>query len=326
MMSQFSYLIDKIEAASFDEEPFRHIEINEFLSPEHFAAITRDPQIALPRARDARELLSLIDRAGYKIIPFPGCVTDGNAYLRWLEHGSGKKIHGATEGFGIVYRLVDSHSSIIDAFNRFLVSDPFQQALTRKFGIEAPVDIDTGIQKYLHGYEISPHPDIRRKALTWMLNINPGEGSETLDFHTHYMRLKPEWSFISSFWKGNPDVERDWLPWSWCETVKRQPRNNSIVIFAPSDETIHAVKANYDHLGTQRTQMYGNLWYPAKRLAKVDYTRFAITGSAVRRHEHVMARERAVASLKATAVGRSVLSLRDRLTRRHVDRVRRVDV
>lgn len=34
-----------------------------------------------------------------------------------------------------------------------------------------------------------------------------------------------------------------------------------MVIFSPSNDTIHAVKAEYDHLATQRTQLYGNLWY-----------------------------------------------------------------
>lgn len=326
MTSQFSYLVDKIRVAPSHDEPFRHVEIQDFLSPEHFAALTADPQIALPRAANSRELLNLLDEAGYKIIPFPGCITDGDAYLQWLENGSGKKVHGATEGFGIVYRLADCRSELIDEFNRFLVCDEFQTALTEKFGIEGPVDIDTGIQKYLHGYEISPHPDIRRKALTWMLNINPGADSETLDFHTQYLRLKPEWSFVSAFWKGNPGVDRDWLPWSWCETVKRQPRNNSIVVFSPSDDTIHAVKADYDHLGSQRTQMYGNLWYPAKRLPKVEYTQFVITGSAVERHEKIMARERAATSLRGTALGRSVLALRDRIRGRQVDNVRKLNV
>lgn len=326
MPSQFDYLIDKIDAAAFNTEPFRHIEITNFLSPEHFAAIKSDPQIDLPPAGNARELLSLIDGAGYKVIPFPGCVTSTREYLQWLERGSGKQVHETTEGFGIVYRLVDCRSTLISEFNEFLVSAEFQQALARKFDIEEIVEVDTGIQKYLHGYEISPHPDIRRKALTWMLNINPGEGSEELDFHTHYMRLKPEWSFISSFWAGNRDVERDWLPWSWCETVKRQPLNNSIVIFAPSNDTLHAVKASYDHLLAQRTQMYGNLWYPAKRLAKVDHSRFAITGAAMRQHEQLLAQRRAVTSFSKTAIGRSVIALRDRLTGRRLDPVRRVDV
>ena len=43
--------------------------------------------------------------------------------------------------------------------------------------------------------------------------------------------------------------------------VKQQKQNNSIVIFSPSFDTMHAVKASYCHLGGQRTQAYGNLWF-----------------------------------------------------------------
>ena len=41
-----------------------------------------------------------------------------------------------------------------------------------------------------------------------------------------------------------------------CETVKKQCRNNSIVIFAPNDDTLHAVKADYNHLKYQRTALW----------------------------------------------------------------------
>ena len=51
-----------------------------------------------------------------------------------------------------------------------------------------------------------------------------------------------------------------------------QKKNNSIVIFSPSDDTIHAVKANYQHLNGQRTQVYGNFWYKEKqKLATMEW-------------------------------------------------------
>ena len=118
-----------------------------------------------------------------------------------------------------------------------------------------------GIQKYLDGYEISPHPDIRKKAATYMVNINPSNESESFNHHTHYLKLKPKYNYVKEFWKGNKDAERLWVPWDWCTTEFLQSKNNSIVIFSPSDETMHGVKADYEHLSTQRTQLYGNLWY-----------------------------------------------------------------
>ena len=128
--------------------------------------------------------------------------------------------------------------------------------------------IDGGIQKYLDGYEISPHPDTRKKAATFMVNINPTDKSEKLNHHTHYLKFKKTYSYVEEFWKGNLDIDRAWVPWEWAETVKQQSKNNSIVLFSPSDDTLHGVKASYNHLTTQRTQLYGNLWYklsPAKK-------------------------------------------------------------
>ncbi|MEU0466608.1 hypothetical protein ABZ215_21610 [Amycolatopsis sp. NPDC006131] len=121
--------------------------------------------------------------------------------------------------------------------------------------------VDAGVQKCLRGYDISPQPDIRSKALTYMLNLNPSVESEQMNHHTHYMKLRDQWWFIGEFWRYNQDVERCWLLWGWCETVKQQTHNNSIVIFKPADDTFHAVKADYDHLLSRRTQAYGNLWY-----------------------------------------------------------------
>lgn len=48
--------------------------------------------------------------------------------------------------------------------------------------------------------------------------------------------------------------------------------------FSPSDDTLHAVKARYDHLVAQRTQMYGNLWYEKQSLSKVRFEHFDIVG------------------------------------------------
>jgi hypothetical protein len=144
----------------------------------------------------------------------------------------------------------------------FFESDLFWKTVTDKFGLQlARVRKDVGVHKYLDGYEISPHPDVRRKALTFMININAAPNSEDISYHTQYLTFKPEHDYIRRFWINDKSVERCWVPWDWCEPRKTQTKNNSIVMFSPDNNTIHAVKASYDHLKTQRTQFYGNLWY-----------------------------------------------------------------
>jgi hypothetical protein len=74
------------------------------------------------------------------------------------------------------------------------------------------------------------------------------------------MKFRDKYQYIVPFWKYNADVERCWVPWSWTERVSSQTSNNSLVIFAPDCDTLHAVKLDYNHLMGQRTQIYGNLW------------------------------------------------------------------
>ena len=150
------------------------------------------------------------------------------------------------EGFGIVLRLVDIKTKILAEVQEFMLSEAFTECIAAKLNLQLQeFTVDNGIQKYLDGYEISPHPDIRRKAATFMVNINNHERSEDNDHHTHYLHFRESRAYVQQFWKGNPDVDRCWVPWDWCESKFQQRENNSMVLFSPSDDTMHAVKANW---------------------------------------------------------------------------------
>jgi hypothetical protein len=154
--------------------------------------------------------------------------------------------------------------TILEDANALFQSDRFWTAAAAKFGLQASdLRRDYGLQKYLDGYEISPHTDIRDKALTFLVNANPAADSENISYHTHYMSFRPEREYVGAFWSRDLTANRSWVPWDWCETQKMQTRNSSMVMFSPGDDSLHAVKASYNHLRTQRTQFYGNLWYPA---------------------------------------------------------------
>ena len=262
-MYDLSYLSKKISDAEIRSFPFNHIYIENFFSDEHFKELVKCPQINLNESKTDEDLINQILTSGYKIISFPGCITNKEEYLKW--HKDKKVSHlksTSNEGFGMVFRLKIFKHPLLSSINEYLVGSEFNQTVADKFKIDINLcNADAGIQKYLDGYEISPHPDIRKKATTFMVNINPGENSELIDYHTHYMKFKDDFKFIENFWKDNKKLERCWVPWDLCETAFMQTKNNSIVIFSPNDSTLHAVKATYNHLLTQRTQLYGNLWY-----------------------------------------------------------------
>lgn len=267
----FDYILEKINDAWYQTDPFEFIYIEDFLSKEHFDLITQHSQVDFPEFEKVEDLIEHLNENDYSPVPFPGCTTDVNQYVKWYKTGQGSTPSHAQnliEGFGIAYRMMKHHNPTINALLEFLNSEEFLNCLKNKFGKTGDMRVETAIQKYLTGYEISPHPDIRKKCLTYMLNINPDENAHEYGMSTHFMRFKEEKMHIQEMWEKDKDMERFWVPWDWCETVFEQKANNSITIFAPYDKSMHAVKLDYDMLKTQRTQVYGNLWYHKSNTSK----------------------------------------------------------
>lgn len=260
--SMFDYLLAKIENAPIRDTVFPHIYIENLFEPAHFEAIVTAPEINFPPVPSDEALFETLDEFAYEQIQFPGCTPDRETYLDWRRSGGRREgMHTAVEGFGAVLRLTTGKSPIIEALMEFIESERFNQVLADRFGIDLTnIRQVNAIQKYLDGYEISPHPDVRAKALTYMVNINPHSNAETLQHHTHYLKFKPGKNYIQRVWEQYKQVDRCWVPWDWCHSQWQQSANNSMVIFAPCDSSMHAVKACYNHLNAQRTQIYGNHW------------------------------------------------------------------
>jgi len=258
---KYDYLIEKILDAKFVDEPFPHIYIEEFLSVEDLDLLTTCDTIKFKEFENTEELISTLKKS-YTIQEFPGCKTSVKEYLDWFYNRTDFNINNReiVEGFGMVWKLNDEKSKEIHQLKKFLNSDKFKQALHQKFEINVQTRIYTVIQKYLTGYEISPHPDIRQKMLTYLININTEEIAEKMDIHTHLLKFKPDYQHIQKIWKEHTNLKRFWVPWDWCETKRIINKNNSLVMFKPGNDTLHAVKLDYDHLKLQRTQIYGNLY------------------------------------------------------------------
>lgn len=261
LFEEFGYLISKIENAPMSTSPFEHVIIDDFLSETHFNEVTKANEIKRPIFDSTEDLIDDLLKNGYNVQHFPGCSTSIDEYLKAFNSGDWGVEKGLLEGFGLTFRLNSYATPILKRLIDFLNTAEFKAVIEKKFGINNPNYLETVFQKYLHGYEISPHPDIRKKAATYMLNLNPFEGSEDVAIHTHLLRFNEERDYIYDFWKNNKDIDRCWVPWDWCESEFQTSKNNSIVLFAPSDDTLHAIKLDYDHLQFQRTQIYGNLWY-----------------------------------------------------------------
>ena len=265
-MYNFDYLKKKIEDSDFITKPFKHIYIENFFSDSDFNQIINSPQIKIKPVDNPKNLIDTLKNNGWELRAFGGSAANEKAYLNWRNKKTKNFNNVDTcEGFGLTFKSKLTESKFTNDLRSFLSSEEFFFLLRKKFNIpNRKFRIAAGCHKYLDGYEISPHFDSRNKALTYMININPDPKSENSNHHTHYMILKKEYKYISSYIKHNKDFDTPWLPWDWCSTVFQQIKNNSLVIFSPSESTIHAVKAKYDDLKYQRTQFYGNLWYQDK--------------------------------------------------------------
>tara|TARA_B100000427_G_C15453150_1_gene570514 strand:- start:191 stop:1000 length:810 start_codon:yes stop_codon:yes gene_type:complete len=262
---EFNYIIEKIKNAKIIEHPFPHLDIKQFLSKEHLQLIINEKQIHFEEKKTHDEVYKELVENGWKIQDFPGCIKNWDYYKEYLK-GNKKffiKNTDKEKNMGITFRLHNYKNQTIKKLIEFMNSDKFHKTLKKKFNIKEETTIITAIQKNLTGYEITPHPDIRKKCLTYLLNINNNGEIENLDCNTHLLEFKDEYKYIQEDWEENKDKERDWVPWEWCNTIKKTNENNSMVLFHPANNppTLHAIRLNYNHLKYQRTQIYGNLMY-----------------------------------------------------------------
>jgi len=279
MDNPFSYLVDKVRESSVLSEPFEFLYIKNFLSSTDYDEIM-SLKVINTRGDDFDDLHKNLTECGYTHQAHPGTFQTIKKYKKWRA----KKVHykkdvqgtrGADlcEGGGFAYRL-RKEPKIIQDLTRVFKSKEMESAMRDKFNLlSEDLRMDVGLQKYTHGYEISPHPDTREKALTWMLNLNSDPNSCDQDYHTHFLELKTSYAYVKSIWESMPHLQRTWVPWSWCNTLFKQKDDNSITIFSPNNKSMHAVKAFYEDLEHQRTQIYGNYWYKSAKakLTAVTY-------------------------------------------------------
>jgi len=253
--SCFDYIIDKIMTAPIVPDPFPHLEILGFLNESHLSAVLLSEQVHFAPAQDDDELFGLLAKAGYDIQHFPGCKNTWDEYVEELRRGK--------PSTGLTFRLNNIKHPVVGALIRFMNGPASHEALRERFSIAGDTTILSAVQKNLTGYEIPPHPDIRQKALTYLLNINKSQEVEKTDCHTHLLKFKDEFKFVEREWSKSTGTNRCWVPWDWCDTVKTIRTNNAMVVFRPGSQpaSLHAIKLDYNHLPFQRTQIYGNLLY-----------------------------------------------------------------
>ena len=195
---EFNYIIEKIKSSKIIEYPFPHLDIENFLSKEHLELIINEKQIHFEKKTNNDEVYKELIENGWKIQDFPGCITNWNDYKKYIENDKNKEFiyENPIENVGITFRLHNYKNIMIKNLIEFMNSNKFHETLREKFNINRETSIISAIQKNLSGYEISPHPDIRQKCLTYLLNINNNSEIEYLDCNTHLLEFKNEYKSL----------------------------------------------------------------------------------------------------------------------------------
>lgn len=250
-----SHLVAKLEAAAVDEHPFRHVIIEDFLPDECVEKLLDVARV--PGVRTSLQLWRAL-RSEWAVQPFPGCSPSWSRYF--LERGIGLPWRDErVSGRGLALRY-SGDSSVVKSVRDAMTSDEFTACVKQVMGLRRPVRADSGLQKYLDGYEIAPHSDPHAKAATILVNLGI-DGVQRPGTGTRLLQLKDERRYVQTFWRYNKNIDPDWVPWSWCEEVREVDMVNSLLIFCPDETTIHAVKCAYDHNAGQRLQLYGDYWF-----------------------------------------------------------------
>lgn len=230
-------IIKKIEEAEIIVKPFPHIVISNFLEDDDLIDILDNIDI---------DNLNVIDKK-YKLVQYPGAKT------------TTEELTKRPTGVGLVYALKEEYSKNNIKLNTILDSDEFKQTLMKKLNI--PTNIDGWnvyqINKDLNGYEISPHPDITGKVITYQLNLSNTDILNNFDLGTKFHIIKPEYlKYINELSKQR---KRPWGKWEWFNEGKSIPyQKNTFMAFAPSDISYHSVKLeNYPQQKHQRTMLRG---------------------------------------------------------------------
>jgi len=152
--------------------------------------------------------------------------------------------------------------------NAEILEEPFVHLEIRDFlradhlgAVLSDSQISGAVHKNLTGYQISPHPDRRHKCMTLLLTLNQDDSVAEYGCYTHLLRFKKEYEYIYDFWDRHEEIERNWVPWEWCETRKTIQTNNTMLVFPPSNRSLHAVRLDYPHTKSQRTVLRGTIHY-----------------------------------------------------------------
>lgn len=232
-----NYLINKIKNAKIIYEPFPHIIINNFIEENDLKNILDN--IEINNLKDINEKYTMVHYPGAKI--------------------TNDLLTTRPTGIGLVYALKEEYLKNNIKLNTFLDSNDFKQILMEKLNI--PKNIDGWnvyqINKDLNGYEISPHPDITGKVITYQLNLTNTNILDDYDLSTKFHTIKPECEkYIKEL---TIKKDRPWGKWEWFDKGKKIPyKQNTFMAFAPSDISYHSVKLeNYPQEKYQRTMLRG---------------------------------------------------------------------
>lgn len=227
-------MLEKIETATIEPAPYPHVIIPDFMPDDYYRALLSK----IPPASD------------YTPAHYAGTEDEDG-----LEKPDNYNEHG------LVYDRLADHPFLAE-LDAFFTSRVFASALLDKFSVglwrllgDSPIprikypffkltnlfSSVYGLHKDLSGYQISPHPDNRKKIVTWLFYLPEDDRCADLGMGTYLCVPKPGVT--------RRDLEQgrigshDWYDWRLFD-IAREARMtaNTFFCFAPNRDTYHAVR------------------------------------------------------------------------------------
>jgi hypothetical protein len=238
-----THLLRRITEAPIEQDPFPHSVVHDCFPPDYYDDL----------------LAKMPARSSYTPAEYPGTGM-------FTARLGGNLTKDQTENHHGYFFRDPEKIPVLSNVIHFLRHEDFSRALLQKFsapgsrgtGAAIPADkhvafsngrkdfhCQFGLYKDSAGFEISPHPDIADKIVTFLFYLYPREAVTTCG--TLLCRAKPgvDVSRLKTDYGESARKEGRaglWSGWEKFEGVKEVGQPNTLLVFAPNEISFHAVR------------------------------------------------------------------------------------
>jgi hypothetical protein len=249
----FSHVVERIAAAPIIRDPYPYIYVKDIFPSAYYQAM----------------LQRIVDVGEFAPAVYPGVGVDLTA-ANFRDHGLTCENLASDPWLSAFHNFLKSELFTRPLLERFSAPDswgergPAIPAEKHRYFANGQTDFTSvfDLHKDMAGYEITPHPDIPSKIITYLFYLTPDESlrqfgtmlcrpkkgvKQSLQDREAASRISRAVAKLTKRFSGpyGLDQKEGWLPWEDFDiTAMAEALPNSFFAFAPNDLSFHAVRMN----------------------------------------------------------------------------------